>query len=274
MKKIDLHVHSNYSDGTLTPQELIREAKKQKVEILSLVDHDNYKGIEEITEHGKNEGIEVIPGIEISATVGVQEFHILGYYIDYKNEEWNTFIEESQKNRLNQLSQMCQKLNTMGYNISWERVLAISEGKTLGTYLLGICLMEAGYAQDVEDATQKLLGKNKPAFIPRKNILPVDAVKLILKCQGIPVLAHSFISHNTNYIHELKENGLKGIEAYYPRHTEEQIGILKEIAKKEQLIVTGGTDYHGPFGPHCDEGIELGSQFVPETVLTELQKLR
>lgn len=270
--KIDLHVHSIYSDGTLTPRELLEEAKSQGVTTIAITDHDICKGVEQAINHGIDLGIDVIPGIEITANVGTQQFHILGYHIDYKSELWNKYADEVRASRMAQIESICNKLNTIGYVISMKDILEEIKSKSLGIYVVGFALMKAGYVKNVDEGNKIILSKCKEEWSSYRAISPMNAIKLIKRCKGIPVLAHPYTSKNTKYVKELKEYGLKGLEVYYPRHNLQQIEELKNLAKEEKLIITGGTDFHGPLGPHCDDNILMGSTDISYQDIQQLEK--
>lgn len=269
--KIDLHIHSHYSDGMLSPAELIERAVKEDIKIISLTDHDNINGIDKMVNLGERENIEVIPGIEISANMGRQEFHILGYYIDHKSEVLLSKLEKWSNFRSNQVEKMCHNLNQMGYRIDFENIREMAETRTMGVHLLALALLEAGYVKTIDESIKRLTGKAGAAYVERNDVHPAEAVKLIRDCKGIPVLAHPCTSRNTHYIHELMEHGLMGIEVYYSGHTLEQITCLENLAAEKKLIMTGGSDFHGPEGPHWEDRIEMGSANVPGSCVDGLK---
>jgi predicted metal-dependent phosphoesterase TrpH len=271
--KIDLHIHSHYSDGTLSPRKLMERAKEKGVDVLALTDHDNVTGIKEMKQYGHVYGIELIPGIEISGNYGKQEFHILGYYIDDQQQELHEALQIWGKIRFRQVEKMCDRLNNLGYGIYLHSVLEMAKTRTVGIHLLGLALRESGYAKSIDEANKKLISKQSPAYVERENIEPREIIRLIQKIGGVPVLAHPCISKNTSYIPELISHGLKGIEVYYPRHTEEEVAALMQIAKKHKLLVTGGSDYHGPLGAHSEDGVDIGCVSTPEDSLQRMKDI-
>ncbi|MFT9494140.1 PHP domain-containing protein [Anaerosolibacter sp.] len=271
--KIDLHVHSHYSDGTLSPRKLMEMAKEKGVDVLSLTDHDNVTGIQEMKQYADLYGVEFIPGIEISGNYGKQEFHILGYYIDHQCEALHQGLETWGKIRFRQVEKMCRKLNELGYGIYLHSILEMAKTRTIGIHLLGLALKESGYVQSIDEANRKLVSKQSPAYVERENIEPGEIIRLIQRSGGIPVLAHPCISTNLHYIPELIDQGLKGIEVHYPRHTEADAITLLQIAKTYRLLVTGGSDYHGPLGAHSEDGVELGCVNIPQESLLRMKDM-
>ena len=272
--KIDLHIHSHYSDGVLSPAELIERAMRENVKVMSLTDHDNVNGIEKIMHLGKRQNIEVIPGIEISANMRRQEFHILGYYIDYKSDVLHYHLKKWADYRSDQVENMCDNLNKMGYKIDFDNIKEMAKSRTMGVHLLAIALLQAGYVESIDESIRKLTGKMGAAYVERNDVHPKEAVNLIRECKGIPVLAHPCTSKNTDYIDELIAHGLNGIEVYYSSHTIEHIKYLETLAIERGLLMTGGSDFHGPGGPHWDDRIEMGSVQVPYSCVEGLKSIR
>ncbi|MDF2548408.1 MAG: phosphatase [Anaerosolibacter sp.] len=271
--KMDLHMHSHYSDGTLSPRKLMERAKEKGIDVVSLTDHDNVTGIQEMKQYADIYGVEFIPGIEISGNYGKQEFHILGYYIDHQCEELHETLETWGRIRSRQVEKMCRKLNDLGYGIYLHSILEMAKIRTIGIHLLGLALKESGYAQSIDEANKKLISKQSPAYVERENIEPREIIRVIRRSGGIPVLAHPCISKNLSYIPELVDQGLRGIEIYYPRHTEEDKTVLLQIAEKYKLLVTGGSDYHGPFGAHSEDGVEIGCVSTPKESLERMKDI-
>ena len=271
--KIDLHTHSHYSDGTLSPRKLMERAKVKGIDVVALTDHDNVAGIQEMKQYGHAYGIECVPAIEISGNYGKQEFHILGYYIDDQHQELHQALEAWGRIRFRQVEKMCGRLNDLGYGISLHSVLEMAKTRTIGIHLLGLALRESGYAKSIDEANKKLISKQSSAYVERENIEPGEIIGLIHKTGGIPILAHPCISENTSYIPELIDHGLRGIEVYYPRHTEEEVAALMQIAAKHKLLVTGGSDYHGPLGAHSEDGVDIGCVSTPKDSLERMKDI-
>jgi len=247
VSKIDLHIHSNASDGRFSPGELVRQSLTQGLAVISICDHDTVNGIPAALEAGKNfPQLRIIPGVEISADVDSGEVHVLGYFVDYTNQELAAALERFRNSRLIRAQKMIAKLRELGIYIDWERVKQIAGDSALGRPHLAQAMLEKGYIGALKEAFAKYIGFGGPAYVPREKMTPVESVKLILRSDGLPVLAHPFTIENTEtLIVELKAAGLVGLESYYDSYTPEQIKSLVGLAKKYELIATGGSDYHG-----------------------------
>ena len=247
MSKIDLHIHSNASDGRFSPAELVRQSVTQGLAVISICDHDTVNGIPAALEAGKNfPQLRVIPGVEISTDVDSGEVHVLGYFIDYTNQELEVALESFRNSRKIRAQKMIAKLRELGININWERVKQIAGDSAIGRPHIAQAMLEKGYITALKEAFAGYIGFGGPAYVPREKMTPVESVKLILRADGLPVLAHPFTIDNTEtMIVELKVAGLVGLESYYDSYTREQIKSLVSLAKKYKLIATGGSDYHG-----------------------------
>jgi len=268
---IDLHTHTNASDGILSPARLVSTAVKCGVRILSITDHDTISGIDEARAEARNYALDFIPGIELSADVARDEVHILGYFIDLGTPEFLAALEEMRKNRISRIAGILEKLEALNVNPGIELVMKHSCGESVGRPHVARAMMEAGFVRTQNEAFQKYLSRDGPGYIPRKKIKPERAVKLILNARGIPVLAHPGLIGNFSEIFELLLNaGLMGIESYYPKHSPEKISYFNMIARKHDLLITAGTDYHGK---SPGKGLSPGYPGVPGEVISEIQKV-
>ncbi|MGM0602678.1 MAG: PHP domain-containing protein [Bacillota bacterium] len=253
--KIDLHMHSTYSDGTLSPEELIKKSAERGLEVISLTDHDTTAGTAEAAEAAKKNDIEFIPGIEISTYRGEAEYHILGYFIDVENKELQKLSEEIIQSRIDRTKKIISKLNEMGYKLDYEDIKEYASGVSIGRPHIARALVKKGYIEEIADAfTDELIGGGSPAYVEKKKVKPETAVKTILKAGGIPVIAHPLLINHGNPlekkdIEKLKKAGLKGIEVYQSKHDEVNTLRYKKIAEELNLLVTGGSDYHGDNSP-------------------------
>ncbi|MFC2011469.1 PHP domain-containing protein [Chloroflexota bacterium] len=247
MSKVDLHTHSTASDGRESPSEVIRKSAKAGLTVIALTDHDTVDGIVPALETGKTfPQLKVIPGVEISTYVPDGEVHVLGYFIDYTNPELQTSLKRMSHSRQGRAQGMIAKLRDLGLPIEWERVKEIAGGGSIGRPHLAQAMLEKGYIASFKEAFTKYIGGDGPAYVERDKMTPVEAVELILKTGGLPVLAHPLTINNPEaMIIELKAAGLVGIEAYYDNYTAEGINKLVTLAKRHSLIATGGSDYHG-----------------------------
>lgn len=262
MGQVDLHVHSTASDGRLTPAEVIREAAERGLVYIALADHDSVDGIAAAKAAAQSlPQLTVIPGIEISTDIPQGEVHILGYFIDYTDPELLAHLENFKNSRLRRAEQMVDKLADLGVRIDWQRVLEIAGTSTIGRPHIAQAMLEKGCVPSFKEAFDEYLGHGKPAYVEREKMLPAEAVAIIVKARGLPVLAHPLTSEDPEgLILELKPAGLVGLEAYYKDYTAEEVEGLVALAQKHDLIATGGSDFHGI---EPDEETAIGGADVP-----------
>jgi predicted metal-dependent phosphoesterase TrpH len=265
--RIDLHLHSTASDGAYTPSELVRLALAKKLQVIALTDHDTTGGIEEIQGAARGTGLTVIPGVEISTDVpGNQELHILGYYIDHRYEPLQRQLLRLRQSRMERARKMIEILDRAGCHIDWDHLLALAGKGSIGRPHIAQALVEANYVDSIEDAFRLYLGRGAAAYVLRYKLSPQDAIKLILAAGGAPVLAHP--SQVIEHIPALSQAGLAGLEVYYYNYPEPEKRFLAGLARKHNLIATGGSDFHGP---GVTSTAELGSVDVPWSAFEELR---
>ncbi|MCJ7604607.1 MAG: PHP domain-containing protein [Dehalococcoidales bacterium] len=247
MSGVDLHVHSTVSDGLLSPAELISRAAEIGLSVIALTDHDSVDGVAAAREAARAfPGLTVIPGVEISTDTTGGETHVLGYYIDPDNPELLVSLERFRDSRKNRAQRMVEKLNGMGVDIEWERVREIAGDSSIGRPHIARAMLEKGYIDKFEDAFNGYIEYGGPAYAEREKMTPEDAVALIIRAGGIPVLAHPFTTGDPEGMAaSLKKAGLAGLEAYYHENTPEDTENMLALAEKHGLIVTGGSDFHG-----------------------------
>jgi predicted metal-dependent phosphoesterase TrpH len=262
LSRVDLHVHSTASDGKLTPAEVIGEAAGKGLSYVALADHDTVDGIAAAKKAAKAfPGLTVIPAIEISTDIPQGEVHILGYFIDYTDAELLARLEEFKNSRLRRAEQMVAKLANLGMPVEWRRVLELAGGNTIGRPHIAQAMMEKGYVPSFKDAFDEYLGHGKPAYVEREKMLPAEAVGIIVKARGLPVLAHPLTTEDPEgLVAELKPAGLVGLEAYYNGYSDEEVESLLALAQKHGLIATGGSDFHGI---EPEEETAIGGADVP-----------
>ncbi|NLB51576.1 MAG: PHP domain-containing protein [Syntrophomonadaceae bacterium] len=244
----DLHTHTKASDGKLSPKDLIDEAVKLKLPGIAITDHDTVSGLHEAMDyqiHVKNQ-IEVIPGIEMNTEMDGSEVHILGYYIDHFNSHLCERLQELKESRLKRAKMMVKKLKAMGYRITFEQVQQLAENDLIARPHIAQVLVHNNSIFSVKEAFEKLIGRGRPAYVPRYKFFPQEAVDLIKSAKGIPVLAHPGLINKQEIIEEIVAMGIEGIEVYYPEHSSKQIEKYKNLAVNNNLLITGGSDYHGP----------------------------
>ena len=245
--RADLHIHSTASDGRLTPADIVREAAERGLTYIALADHDSVDGIAPAQAAAQAfPKLKVIPCVEISTDIPQGEVHVLGYFIDYTDPEFEATLNRFSNSRLRRAQGMVAKLDNLGIHIDWQRVQQIAGDNSIGRPHIAKAMLEKGYINSFKEAFTEYLGRNRPAYVEREKMTPAEAVALIVKAQGLPVLAHPLTFNDPEaIIIELKAAGLVGIEAYYDGYTAEEINRLVGLADKHNLIATGGSDYHG-----------------------------
>jgi len=247
MSKVDLHIHSTTSDGRFSPAEIVCQAAEHGLTIISITDHDSVDGIVPALEAAKAfPQITIIPGVEISTDVASGEVHVLGYFVDYTNHELLTTLERMRNSRRDRARGMVTKLAKLGIYINWQRVQEIAGNGAMGRPHIAQAMLEKGYITSLREAFTKFISRDGPAYVPRDKMTPAESVQLILRANGLPVLAHPFTTDNPEkLVVELKALGLVGIESYYNSYTDDEIDRLVSLSSKYNLISTGGSDYHG-----------------------------
>lgn len=269
MKKIDLHVHTNYSDGLFSPRQVLNLAKNFDLKVISITDHDNLDGYRNAIEYADQLGIELIPGVEISSYIKDREVHILAYHIDTEDKELNKLLNSIYDSRFNRAQQIVEKLAQKGINLDFDEIKAnAGENNYLGRPHICRALIDNGYCKDKFEAFDKYLGDRCFAYIP-KYLVPVKKViKIIKDAGGISVLAHPYSLRNDKLIYTIIQLGIDGLEAFYAKCNDELIYHYSEIAMMNNLIRTGGSDFHGE-----DWDIDIFETFsAPEYVLEEMKR--
>lgn len=244
--RVDLHLHTTASDGSLSPTELVRAAKAEVLECIAITDHDSTNGIEEAVAVGERLGVQVIPGIEVSTDIPKAEVHILGYFLNYRDESFQELLRQLRDGRRDRAQKMVTKLAEMGIEVPWERVLEVAGAGSVGRPHIAEVMVERGLASTTVEAFSNYIGRNGPAYVERYKLTPVEAVQLILKVSGQPVLAHPLeIVALEKILPDLVAAGLVGMEAYYAGYSPEAVEALVALADEHGLIPTGGTDFHG-----------------------------
>ncbi len=270
----DLHCHTNASDGTAGPSEIIDLAVKLGIELLAITDHDTVKGIPEALEYSIKKNINMVPGVEISAAFTPGTMHVCGYFIDIENEALNkglSFVQDSRKNRN---PKIIEKLNHTGIAISMEDVQKQAGKDQIGRPHFARALIEKGYVNDFEEAFNKYLGKGAPAHVNRPRLTFEESVELIHGAGGIAVIAHpSLLNHASEeeykqHLTILKDKGLDGIEAFSGHHSAAECEFFYQIGNELDMIITGGSDFHGENNP----GVNLGSFYLPKNITKNIPK--
>jgi len=269
---IDLHTHSNKSDGSLSPEQLIDYAKSKNLYAIALTDHDTVNGLKAAEKHASECGIEFIPGIEISGMWENGDLHILGYFIDPDNEILQLGLEKLKEARNNRNPQIIKKLNELGINITMQDVINKAGGNIISRAHIARALAEKKAVSSYEEAFEKFLEPGKPAYFPKDKMGAENSVNLIKKAGGLVVLAHPFSLNRTeeeltNIIKNFKEIGFDGIEAMHSYHTDEQSDFLIKLSNKLDMFYTGGSDFHDV----KQKGVDMGCVKVPYSCLESMK---
>lgn len=245
---LDLHLHSSTSDGTVSPTQVVEHAVAARLDVISLTDHDTIAGVEEALRASKGHPIQVIPGIEVSCTREDAELHILGYFVDPTDPDMRAHTRWAAGRRSARMEGMVERLNEQGLAVTMEQVRAMagSDETTLARPHLARALEAAGYVRSLHEAFDRYIGNEHPAYIPTR-LLPIDeGIAMIRAAGGIAVWAHPPAEYLDSLLPVMVEAGLGGIEVYRPRTRAGKIQLLEQRARAGDLLMTGGSDWHGP----------------------------
>ena len=262
---IDLHMHSLYSDGTFSVAELVKRSKEKGIKILSLTDHDTVEGLSEAAEECIENNIKFINGIEISTEYNGKEVHILGYFIDEKDESLIEFSNEMKQARINRNEKAIKILNNHGIKITKEDTFREAEGSIISRTHLARALITKGYVKDIKEAFDKYLGSNGLAYVPKSNLNPLDGINVIRKSGGLAFLAHPKLigleeEDFIRLVKDMKDNGLDGIETYYSLFSKGDMEYFEKTAEDFSLIRSAGSDFHG----ENRKGVDIGDNYAPK----------
>ncbi len=245
-KFADLHIHTYYSDGTLSPEQIVTQALEEDLGCIAITDHDTVDGVFPVQEAAASQDLEVISGIELSSELNDQDIHILGYFIDCKSEYLRSKLLEIQNVRKERLDKMITRLQQAGIdNITAEEVGVLTKTDSVGRPHLALILKEKGWVSSIQQAFDKYLAEGAIAYAKKYKQTPQEAIDLIRKAGGVAVLAHPMITRRDEIIPSLVKAGLQGIEVYYPNCPDSVLSYYKGLAEKHQLVATGGSDAHG-----------------------------
>jgi hypothetical protein len=267
----DLHIHSNFSDGLLSPEEIVKKASDAGLTVISITDHDIVDGIDHAIAEGKKLGVKIIPGIEFTTDLPDTEIHILGYFIDYKAQWLKDLLLKIREDRTNRIYKIVEKLNKLKIDISAEDVLKLAEIGSAGRPHVARVLLEKGYVKSIQEAFNRYLDSKSPAYVPHFRLTPVQAVETIKKAGGIPVFAHPAVSNKDEMIPELMVKGLAGIEVFYSKHSDNQLKHYRALAVKYGLLMTGGSDFHGL---KTIRDVSLGDFKLKDEYIDKLEEFR
>ena len=266
-KKVDLHLHSNHSDGVWSPAEVVRRAAQAELAAIALTDHDTVSGVEEALSEGRKVGIDVVSGIEISCLGDGYEVHMLGLFVDPTDSGLLNYSRWYHEERLNRARRILQRLAELGMPLDQDALFAEVGDGSLGRPHIAEFLVRHGYVQSFEEAFDLYLGDGKPAYVPKRKLHPREAIRLVHNAGGLAIAAHPGMDLTDQNLVDLLRLGLDGVETIHPKHTPEQVAHYQEFAQKHRLLVSGGSDCHG----RGDE-ILLGTLDVPYRVFLELKE--
>jgi predicted metal-dependent phosphoesterase TrpH len=241
----DLHLHTNFSDGTYTPEELVSQAAKQRLVAIALTDHDTVEGCERAANACRALEIEFIAGTELTAEQADNEIHILGYFVDTHNPKLLTEIAKFQAVRQSRIHEMVAKLNDLDVPLRTEDVFALANCRSPGRPHVARAMVKAGLVGSLDEAFERFLKKHRPAWVPKAKMSALVAIELIHQANGLAVMAHPGLNRSDEVIPDLVEAGLDGIECFHTKHSTAIAEHYLEIADKYNLLVTGGSDCHG-----------------------------
>lgn len=277
MSRIDLHTHTHFSDGSLSPTALVELAHQQDVSILAITDHDTTEGLPEAMATARHLPIEIIPGIELSTEFQGRETHMLGYFIDLTDRTFQSRLEQLRSTRVDRLHHILDRLHTLKVEISLSEVEHVAGGGTMGRPHIAQLLIEKGYVKGIKEAFDRFLGVRGAAYVRRIVPEAAEIMTWITEAGGIPILAHPYwegldADKTTDSCRTLVEQGLRGLEVFYGTFSARQISINLNLARKFDLLMTGGSDFHGTLKPEISVGTGRGSLRVPPKLIDHLRQ--
>lgn len=261
----DLHLHTHFSDGTWTPEDLAAGAQRLGLGALALTDHDTVEGCARAAAACARLGLEFVPGTELTAEHAGQEVHVLGYFMDPTHPELLRELEQCQHARQERIREMVTRLNQRGVGLRAEAVFALAQCRSPGRPHVARALVQHGYCGSLDEAFERFLKKHRPAWVPKRKMSAARAIALIHAAGGLAVMAHPGLNHDDHLIPELVEAGLDGIECWHSKHSAAQAAHYLELAHQYRLLVTGGSDCHGTSkGPPLLGSVRLPREFYLE----------
>jgi predicted metal-dependent phosphoesterase TrpH len=279
--RIDLHIHSTASDGTLWPSEILTLAQDLNIAAISITDHDTLEGSKNALSCGIPSPLKFLTGVEISADPPDSfslsgSLHILGYAVDVDHPDLNQKLFMLKDSRGNRNPRILRLLSGLGIEITFDELRELAEKSALGRPHIARLMVKKGYVPSIDAAFDQYLGHGKPAYVDRFRFGCEDTIRIILDAGGIPVLAHPMllgIQDNDifeDFIAMLTEMGMRGIEVYYPEHTKDLMAYYTRLARRHNLLITGGTDFHGDLNPEIKMGSGTGDLYIPYELYEKL----
>ncbi len=267
--RADLHLHTAYSDGALSPRELVDKARAAGIMTISVTDHDHVGGLDEAMEHGRTVGVEVIPGLELSAAMGEKDVHILAYFVDYRNKNLLDYLTFFRYERLKRAERIVEKLNKINIPIKFESVQEQAGIGSLGRPHIASVLVEEGFIESYHEAFAKYIGVGGPAYEKKFQLGPEEAIRLISDSGGLSFLAHPGKYTSEVELAQLIKAGLDGIEVVHPSHNDARQEHYRGLVSQYFLLESGGSDFHG--GKKNDD-YAFGAFWVPIQIVEAMKK--
>lgn len=268
-KSADLHIHTYYSDGTMSPEEVVADALHCGIHCIAITDHDSVDGISPAIEAARGHDLEVLPGIELSTEINGKDVHMLGYLFNWQDASLIEQLQKMQKTRAERMKKMIQKLEALGiHDISFEEISGSAKAKALGRPHLAAALVEKKVVGNMKAAFAQFLAEGAPAYVPKFKQTPQEAISLVKGLGGIVVLAHPMLSNVDELIPGFVQAGLGGLEAHYPNCSENVTRFYEGLAWKHHLVITGGSDAHGAAKKHTF----IGKVRIPYDLVEKLKQ--
>lgn len=265
---VDMHVHTTESDGMLTPTQVVMKAKEAGLKGIGIVDHDTFAGLEEAYQAGEQQGVEIVPGIELSSQWNGKDIHIIGYYCNTSHPVMVDYIEKFLKKRYDRAKKIVQILNTMDVNIEMKDIVAEAKGASIGRPHIAAVLLDKGYVYSFQEAFIRYIGYHSKAYVEKFKISPKSAIALIAEVGGVSFLAHPPKNIGIEKMFELVKSGLDGIEIIHPRLDDRDTRRWQEFANNYNLLISGGSDCHGRY----EDNVSIGKYRIPYSVLEKIKK--
>ena len=272
MRAVDLHTHTNKSDGSFSPSALVELAAQKNLAAIAITDHDSVDGLDEAMAVSGKYAVEVIPGIEFSTCYGKQDVHMVGLFIDHHKESFTKELDSFIESRTGRNMAMCENLRAAGIDITYEKLIEAFPDSVLTRAHYARYLYDRGYVKSIPEAFDRYVGDRTKYVVPREKITPQASIRMILQGGGIPILAHPPLYHMSSerldkLVADCKEAGLVGIEALYSSYNGADQRDMRRLATKYDLLLSGGSDFHGTNKPTLSLGNGYGKLFVPEEIL-------
>ncbi len=278
-RRIDLHAHTHYSDGALSPFKLVKSASMIGLCALAITDHDTTAGVKEACAAGRRYGVEIIPGVEISAAYDKGALHILGYLLDYQDENFQQKLGIYIESRNRRNPKILTRLKHFGYSLEMEEVLRQAEGRVIQRPHIALAMVKRGYVQSVQEAFDRFLAQDAPAYVPKEVFSPEECIQIVHDAGGLAVLAHpgqletGSLEATRREIRRFHTLGIDGIEAYHGSCPTDHSQAYVDLAQELGLIVTGGSDYHDDRKYNITLGKVRGLPFVPYHFLDRMKEV-